>query len=319
MERHRIVGVIGPTAVGKTALSLEIAGRLRAEIVSVDSRQVYRYMDVGTDKIPHDVRRRVIHHLLDVAMPDEIFSVADFVGLSAGIAERIAARGRRALFVGGTPFYFSALLDRTLTKALPSDEKARERIAAYHEEFGSDALYDRLKQVDPVSATRLHPKDVRRVSRSLEIYDVTGKPAAWWYEYGEKSVPPFDVLCIGLTRPRELLYEGIERRVRTQFASGFIEEVEWLLANGFDERFPSMQGFGYREIACAFKGKMSFEDAAVSDIASTKFFARKQMTWFRKFSPVVWYDTSSHPGGADGIVEDVIGICERFFEEGTLP
>ena len=318
-QKKRVVGIIGPTAVGKTALSLAVAERLHAEIVSVDSRQVYRYMDVGTDKVSPDIRRKTIHHLLDVAMPDEVFSVADFVELSSGIVERVAARGRRTLFVGGTPFYFNALLEGTLTKTLPKDEGVRRRIAEECDAFGNVRIFARLMEVDPVSASRLHPRDVRRVSRSLEIYELTGKTAAWWYENGEKSPSPFDVLYIGLNRPRQMLYDSIEKRVRAQFASGFIEEVEWLLSNGFDEHFPSMQGFGYKEILSAIKGEMSFEDAALSDIASTKFFARKQMTWFRKFSPSVWYDTSGYTEGMQSLVEGVVTMCERFFEEGKLP
>jgi tRNA dimethylallyltransferase len=290
--RIPVVAIIGPTAVGKTALSLELAARLNAEIVSVDSRQVYRYMDVGTDKISLSERRAVLHHLIDVVDPDEAFSVALFVKLAQDAVTRILNRGRTPLFVGGTPFYYNAFFNASMTVDLPEDKKTRARFEMLAETEGAGALYKMLEEADPETAARLHSNDVRRVSRALEINALTGMPPSRLYSLREKTHSNMDVLYIGLNRQRGELYENIALRVRRQFSSGYPEEVEWLLKNGFDERFPSMQGFGYRELAAWRRGSMTLEEALEGDIRRTKAFCRRQMTWFSKFSPALWYDVS---------------------------
>ena len=294
-KRIAVVALIGPTAVGKTALSLELAHRLNAEIISVDSRQVYRYMDVGTDKVSRETRRQILHHAIDVADPDEAFTVASFVDLAVDAVQRIALRGKRALFVGGTPFYYQALFHASLNAALPRDPEARRRYEDLAEREGAAALHRRLAEVDEESARRLHPNDVRRVSRALEIWEASGLSASRLYEEGEKANWGLDVLYLGLNRPRADLFERISKRVSQQFSSGYPEEVRWLIEHGFDERFPSMQGFGYKELAAWCRGQMSLKDALEGDISRTKAFCRRQMTWFSKFEPALWYDTSVLP------------------------
>lgn len=291
--RTPVVALIGPTAVGKTALSLELAERLGAEVVSVDSRQVYRYMDVGTDKISAAERRRIPHHLLDVADPDEVFSVSSFVSLALGAVERIRARGRVPLFAGGTPFYYNALFHAAMNASLPHDPGVRRRYEERASEEGGHALHARLAEVDAVTAARLHPNDVRRVVRALELWELTGMPPSRLYAVGAKSDFGLDVLYLGLNRPRAELFERIAARVRQQFACGYPEEVAWLIEHGFDERFPSMQGFGYRELAAWYRGKLSLDEALEGDIRRTRAFCRRQMTWFGKFEPALWYDTSA--------------------------
>jgi tRNA dimethylallyltransferase len=176
---------------------------------------------------------------------------------------------------------------------LPEDRKTRERFEKLAESEGAGALHSVLKEADPETAARLHPNDVRRVSRALELYALTGTPLSKLYALGERARSGMDVLYIGLDRPRPELYKNIESRVRKQFASGYPEEVEWLLKNGFDERFPSMQGFGYRELAAWCRGKMTFEEALEGDIRRTKAFCRRQATWFGKFAPAMWHDVSA--------------------------
>ena len=290
-----VIAIAGPTAVGKTAVSIELAKRVGGEVISVDSRQVYRYLDVGADKISPSIRREVLHHMIDVVDPDQVFSAADFVLGCRDAVERIRARGRVPIFAGGTPFYYDALFGSGLSKNLPRDGDVRRELEDFARREGKEALHDLLRRDDPETAGRLHVNDVRRVVRALEIRRLTGRSASSWYALDEKILPAglYDVLYIGLTRPRPLLYEAIERRVQEQFASGFPEEVEWLLAQGFDERFPSMQGFGYRELVQYFRGEMTLEEAAQGDIRSTKAFSRRQMTWFSKFSPILWYDTTA--------------------------
>ncbi|MDR2528826.1 MAG: tRNA (adenosine(37)-N6)-dimethylallyltransferase MiaA [Synergistaceae bacterium] len=288
-----VVALIGPTAVGKTALSLELASLLNAEVISVDSRQVYRYMDVGTDKVSPSERRGVLHHLIDVADPDEVFTVASFVKLAREAAARIRSRGRAPLFVGGTPFYYSVLFHGVMNEGLPEDRETRARFERLAEAEGSEALHRMLAEADAKTAARLHPHDVRRVSRALELHALTGTPPSHLFAQGGKMRSDMNVLYIGLNRPRSELYENIASRVRRQFASGYPEEVEWLLKHGFDESCPSMRGFGYRELAAWRRGKMTLEEALKGDIRRTKVFCRRQMTWFSKFSTTLWYDTSA--------------------------
>lgn len=315
-ENIPVLAIIGPTAVGKTQLSLHVAEALHAEVISVDSRQVYRYMDVGTDKVSHQIRQKILHHMLDVVDPDEIFSVADFVDKSVAAIERIITRGKIPLFVGGTPFYYHALFEESLTQDIPRDRNLTDELEEYASVNGNEALHTLLAEVDPVRASQLHINDVRRVSRALEIYRLTGHTATWWYASEEGKTKRYNVLYIGLNRPRSLLFEGIVKRVHQQFSGGFIEEVEWLLHHGFDERYPSMQGFGYKEIALYLRGKMTKEEALEGDISATKKFCRRQMTWFKKFSPTLWYDVSTYK--EKDLERNVLDACFKHLERGNI-
>ena len=292
MNRQPVVALIGATAVGKTALSISIAEKLRAEIISVDSRQVYRYMDIGTDKISLSLRREIPHHMIDIADPDEKFTVSDFAEKTSQAVSRIYLRGKIPLFVGGTPFYYSALFHASLNTELPSDENVREKYETLANSQGAELLHMRLAEIDPASAERLHKNDVKRVTRALEIFDLTGKAPSEIFEHGEKRDYGFDVLYIGLSRSREELFSRISIRLEQEFSSGFVEEVEWLMKNGFDERFNPLKGLGYREILEYLRGKITIDDALEASIARTKAFCRRQQTWFKKFSPAVWFDMS---------------------------
>ncbi|WP_303296742.1 tRNA (adenosine(37)-N6)-dimethylallyltransferase MiaA [Pyramidobacter piscolens] len=295
-KKTPIVAVIGPTAVGKTAMSLGLARALNAEVISVDSRQVYRYMDVGTDKISREVRREIPHHLIDVADPDQVYTASDFTAQAADCVRRIIARGRAPLFVGGTPFYYQALFSRLLSIDVPTDEKLRAELFALE----ADELYERLRNCDPESAVRLHPNDKFRVSRALEIFLTSGRPASDWYARERPAESPYDVLYLGLFKPRDLLVGGIERRVRQQFSSGYPEEVKWLLDHGYSPDLPSMQGFGYRELVLFHQGRMTLEEAIMGDVIATRQFAKRQMTWFKKFAPAVWCDLSQKTPAENG-------------------
>lgn len=292
MNRQPVVALIGATAVGKTALSISIAEKLRAEIISVDSRQVYRYMDIGTDKISLSLRREIPHHMIDIADPDEKFTVSDFAEKTSQAVSRIYLRGKIPLFVGGTPFYYNALFHASLNTELPSDENVREKYETLANSQGAELLHMRLAEIDPASAERLHKNDVKRVTRALEIFDLTGKAPSEIFEHGEKRDYGFDVLYIGLSRSREELFSRISIRLEQEFSSGFVEEVEWLMKNGFDERFNPLKGLGYREILEYLRGKITLDDALEASIARTKAFCRRQQTWFKKFSPAVWFDMS---------------------------
>lgn len=287
-----IVAIIGPTAVGKTEAGLGLARNLNAEIISVDSRQVYRHLDVGTDKISASVREEIPHHLIDVVDPDEIFSAADFASRAQVAIAKIREAGRVPLLVGGTPFYYKALEGNFLTRSLPKDEAVRASLEREIAEKGLPELHRRLETVDPQSARRVHPNDPVRTMRALEIFELTGRTATDWYQEGEKLPSLYDIYYIGLNLPREALYARIAQRVKKQFASGYYDEVRWLLEKGYSPRLPAMQGFGYRELVCYHFGEMTFEEALEGDIRATKNYARRQITWFKHFLPVTWYDLS---------------------------
>ena len=311
--KQRVIAIVGATATGKTALSLDIADELNAEIVSVDSRQVYRYMNVGTDKVSLDIRRKIIHHLIDVADPDESFTVTRFIELCKDCVARISSRGKIPLFTGGTAFYYQSLFNPVITNGLPHDANVRLRLEAFAKEEGNQALYMKLLEIDPLTAKRLHYNDVRRVSRMLEIFEIMEKAPSEIFSENDKISSPWDVLYIGLDRPRAEIYKNISERVNWQFNNGYPEEVEWLLKNGYDEKFPSMQGFGYRELVEYIKGNISFEEALEGDIKSTKVFCRRQMTWFTKFSPIMWYDSEVFCSKKKR--SDLINLCNKHIEE----
>ena len=284
-----VIAIIGPTAVGKTEFSLSLAKELNAEVISVDSRQVYRYLDVGTDKVSREVRREVTHHLIDVADPDEIYSAADFFEDAKAAVKRIVRRGRIPLFIGGTPFYYRAL-EGMLSEELPKDEAVRAALEEEIKASGLSSLRAELEKADPAAAAKIHQNDPVRTMRALEVYRLTGQSITWHYENQKKQDSPFEFFYIGLTRLRANLFVNIERRVKEQFASGYPEEVEWLLNNGYSPSLPALQGFGYRELVWYIQGKCSLVQAIEGDIRSTKAFSRRQMTWFQHFSPSVWYD-----------------------------
>lgn len=307
-----VIAIIGPTAVGKTAFSLELATRLNAEIISVDSRQVYRYLDVGTDKVSLEIRKQVLHHLIDVADPDQIYSAADFASQASDAISRIKKRGRVPLLIGGTAFYYKALCG-TLSEDLPKDPTLRKVLEEEIEEQGILKLHSELMALDPTAAEKIHHNDYVRIIRALEIYRLTGKTATWWYENQVKIESTSDILYIGLIRDRANLYIKIADRVRQQFSNGYPEEVEWLLAQGYSPKLPALQGFGYKELVEFLQGKCSYEEAIEGDIRATKTFSRKQMAWFKHFEPAIWYDFDKYE--MSKAIEDVLPHCIKHLEQ----
>ena len=292
MNRQPAVALIGATAVGKTALSLSVAEKLNAEIISVDSRQVYRYMDVGTDKVSASLRREIPHHMIDIADPDEKFTVSDFAQRASQAVSRIYARKKIPIFVGGTPFYYNALFHAALNEDLPSDSDVRGKYEALANSQGAELLHMRLAEVDPDTAERLHKNDIQRVTRALEIFELTGKAPSQIYREGSKRDYGFDILYIGLSRSREELFRRIEIRLEQEYSSDFPAEVEWLMKNGFDDRYTPLKGLGYKELIDYHRGKLKFDEALEISISRTKAFCRRQQTWFKKFEPALWFDMS---------------------------
>jgi tRNA dimethylallyltransferase len=277
------VAVVGPTASGKSALALEIAARYRGEIVSADSRQIYRGMDVGTAKPTRDERARVRHHMLDVADPGERYDVARYQREARAALADVAERGRLAVVVGGTGLYVRALLDGLDLDSVPTDPDLRAGLEA-DAERGED-LHARLKAVDPEAAASVDPRNVRRVVRYLEATLLTGGVSALWRRSG--AVP---ALKIGLAPPRAWLVERIERRVRAMVDQGVLAEARRLLDRGIDARLPSMSAHGYVHWSAHLRGEIDRERAVALAVRDTKSYSRRQMTWFRRDETIRWID-----------------------------
>ena len=294
-----LLALVGPTASGKTAVALELAPELDAEIVSVDSMLLYRGMDIGTAKPTPAERARIPHHLVDVADPAESFSVQRYQALAREALGDIAARGRRALLVGGSGLYFRAIVDELEFPA--TDAQLRASLEAEAERDGQPALYARLAATDPVAASRIEPGNVRRTVRALEVAAVTGRPfssfaAAW------AAFPVDRVRAAGILPEREVLDRRIEERVRAMIVEGFVEEVRALLARGDVGRITSGQAIGYAAVARHLAGETTIEDAIEATIRRTRAFARRQLAWFRRDPRIRWFAT---PDGAEAIVDDL--------------
>ncbi|WP_126426589.1 tRNA (adenosine(37)-N6)-dimethylallyltransferase MiaA [Brevibacillus marinus] len=289
--QERLVVIVGPTAVGKTALSLTLAKRLGGEIISGDSMQVYRYMDIGTAKVSPAERAVVPHHLIDIVNPDEEYSVALFQQMATRLIREINQRGRLPFIVGGTGLYIEAVTHRFRFAQAEQDPQLRERLKRLAETEGVEALHRRLAQIDPVTAKRLHPNDVKRVIRAIEIYELTGKTMADFQQRAEQS--PYNLYMVGLTMDRARLYERINQRVDQMIADGLVEEVRRLLERGYDPSLVSLQGLGYKELIPYLQGACTLEEAVAEIKKRTRRFAKRQLSWFRRMPEVHWYDLSN--------------------------
>ncbi len=278
----------GPTGSGKSRLALEVAERLGAEIVSMDSMALYRGMDIGTAKPSRADRVRVPHHLLDVLDPWESASVAWWLDRAAECCRDIVGRGRRPLFVGGTPLYLKALLCG-LFDGPPADEAVRRHLAQEADRAGRQSLHDRLARVDPVSAGRLHPHDLRRVIRALEVWELTGRPISAWQtqwrvEGGESNLPPSTLhppRCLWLDLPRDILYRRIDARVEAMIAEGLVEEVRALRRLERPLSREAAQALGYKEMFDHLDGRIGLEETVRLIQRRSRNLAKRQVTWFR--------------------------------------
>lgn len=284
--------ICGPTASGKTAVAVEICLALGGEVVSADSMQIYRGMDIGTAKPALEETRGVAHHLLDIAEPGEAYSVAAYREKAIEAIEDIFARGRTPVVCGGTGLYIDALT-RPLGFSAQGDESVRrplEEIAA--QEGGKERLHAMLREVDPDSSDRLHVNDVRRVVRALEIHQLTGRTLTEQRALDLKREGAYRGRLYGLSWPREELYARIDQRVDQMMADGLVKEVEALLSGGLHGRATAMQGIGYKEITRALEGECSMAEAVERVKQATRNYAKRQLTWFRRDERVTWIEAS---------------------------
>ncbi|MCR4886892.1 MAG: tRNA (adenosine(37)-N6)-dimethylallyltransferase MiaA [Clostridiales bacterium] len=283
MKKKRVIGIVGPTASGKTALSLPVAKALGAEIVCMDSMQIYRGMDIGTAKPTPAERALVPHHMLDLLSPDQEYSVSQY----AADARRAIEKIHTPLLVGGTGLYLQALSLPMDFGAVGGDDKIREKYHALADAEGSRAVHDRLRAVDPVSAEKLHPNDLRRVIRAIEVYELTGTPLSARKMPGPEDAP-YDFLLYAVDLPRDTLYARVDRRVDEMMAAGLVDEVRALLENGLSPDAQSMHGLGYKELIPVALAGAPLADAVSLIKLRTRHFAKRQLTWFKRDGRIRW-------------------------------
>ena len=284
-----VLCLVGPTASGKSAAAYALARRWATEIITADSRQLYRDMPIGTDQPPLDWQREVAHHLVGVVPPDQSWNAGRFCRAAEPVLARLHEAGRIPIVVGGTGLYLRALL-YGLMAAPPSDPALRRELAEQAAREGAASLHERLQAVDPGSAAAISPGDGQKLIRALEIYLLTGRSrSAWQAEHGFRA-PRYDHLMIGLRLPRPVLYQRIEERVGEMVRRGLVEEARQLWEAGCDERHNAMRGLGYRQLFRAFRGGWSIEQAIDATIRETKRYAKRQLTWFRHQAGMSWID-----------------------------
>lgn len=306
-----LIILTGPTAVGKTALSISLAKAIGAEIISADSMQVYKEMTIGTAKILPEEMDGVTHHLIDVLRPDEEFNVTVFKEMAVDAIEGIYKRGHVPLIVGGTGFYIQALLYDVDFTEEPEGEVYRIKYEKMAEEIGPDALFEKLMAVDPESAKIIHKNNVRRVIRALSFYEMHGVKISDHNAEQKERTSPYDFRYFVLTDDRAKLYERIDQRVSLMIEQGLVDEVQKLLDAGYPSDLVSMQGLGYKEIVPYLRGECTLEEAAYIIKRDTRHFAKRQLTWFRREKEVIWLDKQNFKSDND-ILREILTQSEAI-------
>lgn len=291
--------IIGPTAVGKTETALTVAQTLNGEIISADSRQIYRYMDIGTAKPTPEQQARLPHHLIDIVDPNQAYNVTDFQEDAYTIIDRLHAEDRLPFLVGGTGQYVTAVVEGWRFPHVEANMALRQELEAYAEQHGWEALLERLRGHDPVTAATIDGRNIRRVVRALEVCIESGEPFS---NFQRKSPPNYTIKTIGLTLAREMLYQRADQRIDMMLAAGFVDEVEGLIARGFALTLPAMSALGYLQIGYYLRGMMTLDEAVQELRRATRSFIRRQYTWFRKYNAdAIWIESDAH--AAERILE----------------
>jgi len=288
-NKFPLLVLLGPTATGKTKLSIDLARTFKAEIISADSMQIYREMDIGTAKASPEIRRIIPHHMIDIISPDKKFSVADFQKTVDFVIPLIENKGHLPMLVGGTGLYIKAVIDGFLLPGMEKDFNLRNKLKELASKQGRQAVHSKLAVVDPELAKKLHPNDLRRVIRGIEIYKQTGKSKSYFIKKQKERAPRYQNIKIGLKRPRQQLYQRINQRVEQMIEKGLVEEVEKLRAK-YDLSITSLQALGYREINDYLDGKYSLEEAVRLIKRNTRHFAKRQLTWFKRDNEINWFN-----------------------------
>ncbi len=308
-----LVILAGPTAVGKTELSIRLAKRINGAIISADSMQVYKYMDIGSAKIMPDEMEGVNHYLIDELDPSDEFNIVRFQQMAKDALKEIYANGQIPIVAGGTGFYIQALLYDIDFTHQDSDEAFRKEMADYAAEYGAEALHEKLKEIDPVSYKTIHANNTKRVIRALEYYRMTGQPISTHNEQEHQKVSPYNFAYFVLTDDRKHLYDRIDYRVDLMMKKGLVDEVKNLYDMGYHKDMVSMQGLGYKELLSYLDGECSLEEAVYIIKRETRHFAKRQLTWFRRERDVIWLDKSAYQYNDQRILTD---MCRMLQEKG---
>lgn len=308
--KQPILVLTGPTAVGKTETSVQLAKAVNGEIISADSMQVYRHMDIGTAKIRQEEMRGIPHYLVDEFEPNEEFNVMIFQKRVKEYLKDIYARHKIPILVGGTGFYIQAVLYDIAFTENQGDDHFRREMQELAKTEGENVLHKKLRQVDPESAESIHPNNVKRVIRALEYYHFTGEKFSVHNEVERQRQSPYQFLYVVLNMDREKLYRRIDQRVDQMMEEGLVKEVESLLAHGYGRNLVSMQGLGYKEIAAALSGECSLSDAVYQIKRDTRHFAKRQLTWFRREREVTMLDKDQFDS-TEALVEEIIRLARE--------
>nr|WP_296044396.1 tRNA (adenosine(37)-N6)-dimethylallyltransferase MiaA [uncultured Blautia sp.] len=310
MEKPLIV-LTGPTAIGKTSLSISLAKAVNGEIISADSMQVYKHMDIGSAKIRPEEMKGVPHYLVDVLEPEEEFHIVKFQQMAKAAMEEIYGKGKIPILVGGTGFYIQAVTrDIDFTEAKQEDAY-RSELEALAEEKGAEYLHEMLQKADPASAESIHAHNVKRVIRALEFYHQNGTPISAHNEEQKAQESPYNLAYFVLNGPREILYDRIDRRVDQMLEEGLVKEVEKLKEMGCHRGMVSMQGLGYKEILACLEGEYPLEEAVRILKRDTRHFAKRQLTWFRREKDVIWVNKEEFNWNEENILEYMLSVLRE--------
>lgn len=311
MQQKPMIILTGPTAVGKSALSVELAKKINGAVISADSMQVYRHMDIGSAKITPEEMQGVTHYMIDELEPDEEFHVVRFVTMAKEYLKEIYADGKIPIIAGGTGFYIQALLYDIDFTEQQCDETYRGQLENLAREHGAEYLHGMLCEVDPASAEAIHANNIKRVIRALEFYHLSGKKISEHNETERQKQSPYNFAYFVLTDERTKLYERIDRRVDAMMEAGLVEEVKKLKSMGCSRDMVSMQGLGYKETLAYLDGECTLEEAVYIIKRETRHFAKRQLTWFKRERDVIWLDKQAFGYDDAAILKDMISILEE--------
>ena len=304
--------IVGPTAVGKTEIAIELAHRLRGEVISADSVQVYRYMDIGTAKPTLEERRGVPHHMIDIVDPDIDFTVYDYQQMAKNCIREVHNRGKLPILTGGTGLYIKAVVDDYTFCSGKVNPSLRRYLQEEMELKGKDTLFRLLREVDPLAAERVHPNDSRRIIRALEFFYLTGEPISVQWERTRKKQSNYQLFMVGIAMERTYLYERINRRVELMLEKGLLKEVKGLLERGFKSDLKSMQSLGYFHLANFLEGNWDWETAVNTFKKDTRRYAKRQLTWFRADQRIMWLEQKPGNTKKNPVLDIICSMVEGY-------